>query len=123
MPSQTENRTEEFLLREGAFRRRSAARREVLGRMACIWAKAEAVGNNPSLYGYQVVKCTGLQSGIVQPILHDLEDYGALSSELETVEPGLTSRPPRRLYSPADTDWGQQFKETLEPPSNCNFNE
>jgi hypothetical protein len=123
MPSQTENRTEEFLLREGAFHRRSAARREVLGCIACIWAKAEAAGNDPSLYGYQVVKCTGLQSGIVQPILHDLEDYGALSSERETLDPTTTRRPPRRLYGPVDTDWGQQFRETLEPPSSCNFDE
>jgi PadR family transcriptional regulator, regulatory protein PadR len=48
------------------------------------------------VYGYDVMKSTGLGSGTLYPILGRLTDEGWLRTEV--VDSEIAGRPPRRLY-------------------------
>ena len=61
-------------------------------------AVLRALSNRPSdwLYGLELAKLTGLQSGSLYPILIRLDDRGLLESEW--LEPSDRGRPPRHAY-------------------------
>lgn len=65
-----------------------------------------------AVYGYALMKATGLKSGTLYPILMRLTDRGYLTSNWEQSEtPG---RPPRQIYKL--TPKGQAYKRrVLEP--------
>ena len=50
------------------------------------------------VYGYEVMRATGLPSGVVYPILRRLEGAGRLVSWWEDVDPVAVGRPRRRVY-------------------------
>jgi PadR family transcriptional regulator len=50
-------------------------------------------------YGFDLIDQTKIKSGTLYPILIRLEKAGWLESRLENVDPRLTGRPARRLYS------------------------
>ena len=50
------------------------------------------------VYGYEVMRATGLPSGVVYPILRRLEKAGRLVSVWEQVDPVAVGRPRRRMY-------------------------
>lgn len=50
------------------------------------------------LYGFEVIRGTGLASGTIYPILARLEEAGWLEGERETINPQAEGRPPRKYY-------------------------
>ena len=54
------------------------------------------------LYGYEIIKATGLSGGTVYPILGRLEDAGWIDSRREQIIPKEAGRPPRRYYHLTD---------------------
>jgi PadR family transcriptional regulator, regulatory protein PadR len=62
------------------------------------FAVLAALGNRPAdwLYGLELAKLTGLQSGSLYPILIRLADRGLLESRW--LEPTERGRPPRHAY-------------------------
>ena len=50
------------------------------------------------LYGFDLIRVTGLPSGTVYPILQRLEGEGWLSSAWEQIDPTELGRPRRRFY-------------------------
>lgn len=62
------------------------------------------------MYGYEISRKTGLQSGTLYPILMRLAERGLLETRWENVEPG---KPPRHMYRL--TANGLQFAKELLP--------
>lgn len=50
------------------------------------------------MYGFEIIRGSGLQSGTVYPVLGRLEDAGWLSARGEVIDPHAEKRPPRRYY-------------------------
>lgn len=50
------------------------------------------------MYGFEVIRGTGLASGTIYPILARLEEAGWLEGERETINPQAEGRPPRKYY-------------------------
>jgi PadR family transcriptional regulator PadR len=50
------------------------------------------------VYGFEVIRGTGLASGTIYPILARLEEAGWLEGERETINPQAEGRPPRKYY-------------------------
>jgi DNA-binding PadR family transcriptional regulator len=71
--------------------RNTGATRQVLG------VFLESPGDK--VFGFDVIRSTGLASGTVYPILQRLEGEGWLTSHWEDIAPELEGRPARRLYS------------------------
>lgn len=51
------------------------------------------------VYGYEVIKDTGLPSGTVYPILANLSQKGWVREEWEHLDPSAAGRPARRNYT------------------------
>jgi hypothetical protein len=115
----SESSGEDFLKEHGLIQRSSLQRRQLLGCLGCRWSRQCAESNAPEAYGYQIMKCTGLKSGVVFPLLQSLENAGIVESSWEQIDPNTVGRPPRRLFSPAETEVGQEFAATLAPPTEC----
>jgi DNA-binding PadR family transcriptional regulator len=49
-------------------------------------------------YGYELMRRTGFPSGKLYPVLARLERAGWLTKELESIDPSIEGRPPRRMY-------------------------
>jgi hypothetical protein len=115
----TKSSGEEFLKEHGLIQRSSLQRRRLLGCLSCRWSTQCAENSASEAYGYQIMKCTGLKSGVVFPLLQSLEKVGVVESSWEQVDPVTAGRPPRRLFSPAETEIGQEFAANLAPPIEC----
>lgn len=111
---------EEALIALGVIQRRSPQKRIVLGCLACRWAESrEGSDQVPVAYGYQIVKCSGLPAGTVYPILHQLEEGGAITSAMESINPNFRGRNPRRLIHPAESEISRSFLEAAVVPDVC----
>ena len=66
--------------------------------------------------GYEVCKMTGLRSGIVYPLLHELNQKSCLSSEWNEVEENSTG-PRKKLYqiTPSGLKSGRKLIDTEFP--------
>ncbi len=114
-----ESPSEELLIEEGLINRRSVQRRAIIGCTGCRWLKAEQQGQEPSFYGYELMKCTRIKGGTIYPILHRLANVGVIIAEQEDINAHIEGRPPRALYYPADSELGIAFYERLEIPEIC----
>jgi hypothetical protein len=114
----SESPGEDFLKERGLIQRTSVQRSQLLGCLSCHWSRQCDESSTPA-YGYQIMKCTGLKSGVVFPLLKSLENAGVVKSSWEEIDPNTARRPPRRLFSPAETEMGQEFAATLVPPTEC----
>lgn len=110
---------EDFLKEHGLVQRSSKQRQQLLGCLGCRWNKEPTDNVTPRAYGYQIIKCTGIKSGVVFPLLQSLENAGVVESSWEDIDPGTEGRPPRRLFKPSESQLGQKFAATLTPPSEC----
>ncbi len=50
-------------------------------------------------YGFELMRCTGLASGSLYPMLARLEEAGWLTGGKENIDPSTEGRPPRRHYT------------------------
>ncbi len=112
------NPTEEFLMGVGALNRRSSTQREVLGCIACKCGGPDSENSN-GVWGYQIIRCTGLGASTVYPILQRLEDADVLTSAKETVNSMDPDKPPRRLHMLSTSALGIDVRTFLVPPKNC----
>ena len=116
-----ENPAEEFLYEQGLIDRRSMQRRALLGCVGCRWLKATEQGQDAKFYGFEVIRCTRVKSGIIYPILSRLTEIGVIVREREDVNPSAEGRPPRIFYYPADSELGEAFLHKLELPQECSL--
>lgn len=70
--------------------------RRTLPRMAILTVLLEH--QQEELYGLQVIELTGMESGVVYPILRRLDKIGWVTSRLEKADPSAVGRPLRRFY-------------------------
>lgn len=112
---------EEILLEHGTFVRRSAPRRMLLGCLGCRWATSRErdPGTPASTYGYEILECGKLESGVMYPILDSLESGGVIVRVREEVNAVYEERPPRRYILPAETELGQAVEAALSRPTIC----
>ena len=122
MPRVRKEPGEETLIALGVIQRRSPQRRVILGCLACRWvASGQSDEQRPVAYGYQIMKCSGLPSGTVYPILQQLEEGGATATTRENVNPNFEGRNPRRLIQPAESEVGRSLLETATVPDVCHL--
>ncbi|HVA11342.1 MAG TPA: PadR family transcriptional regulator [Candidatus Dormibacteraeota bacterium] len=110
---------EEVLKEQGAISKRSVQRQAVIGCIGCRWLKAEAAGSEQQFYGYELMKCTGLPSGSLYPILNQLVEAGVMTAEREQADAVQAGRPLRTYYAPGATEIGEAFRQNLEVPEVC----
>jgi hypothetical protein len=116
---------ENFLIEQGIVRKPSHQRREALGCIACRWNDTPA-DSDPKVYGYQIMKCRGIQSGTLYPMLKAMANGGLIDPHdviIDKPKQGRLGGPVRKIYTPADTELGTAFRATLEQPSDCNLGE
>lgn len=109
---------ENFLVEAGAIQRRTPQRRQILKCLGCRWNATANSKGDPSAYGLEIVKCSGISSGIVYPSLSALEKAGVIISHSAKSDQG---GPDVRAYSPSDDESGQTLAAHLGPPTNCNL--
>jgi hypothetical protein len=112
---------EEVLYEMGAIQRRSLHQQAVIGCIGCRWLEAEEAGEEPRVYGYQIMRCSQIKSGVIYPILRRLEESGALVRSEEDTNTALPGRPPKVNYIPSETEVGLAFRERLEKPQVCSL--
>jgi len=112
---------EEVLVEFGAIKRRSAQRRMILACLGCRWEASSDKNQSLTAYGLEIIKCSGLASGSVYPVLHQLELAGATTTEIETADPVALGRHPRRLIRPAENELGQSLLAAIQVPQECSL--
>jgi hypothetical protein len=109
------SRAEEFLYDNQVVGKRSNNHQQILACLACRLAR------NGVFHGYEAIQCRRLLSGSLYPVLNRLEEHDLLMSEMEETSPKDMGRPPRRVYTLADTALAQEFGATLDVPEDCNL--
>jgi hypothetical protein len=112
---------EELLCAEKLIERRSVQRRAILGCIGCRWLKAAEAGEDARVYGLEIVRCTGIKSGVAYPLLKALSETGVMIGEREDINLQYEGRPPRKYYYPTDSELGEAFWNSLEIPAVCDF--
>jgi len=112
---------EDFLYENGVIGQRSPRRRQILGCIACRWNDLRTSDLDPTVYATQIIKCAGLKSGLVSPLMSQLANGEVLEVTQEDVDPSELGRPRRVFYSPAETIVGERFDELLSVPVNCSL--
>lgn len=64
-------------------------------------------------YGYEICDLTGVRSGAVYPLLHELERKGWLESEWQEAPREGRSKPPKKLYR-LTTKGGELAKQLIK---------
>ena len=90
-------------IRDGLFElgipmRRSRVTESVLGCVACAVRNSE----EGDFHGSQILRCLGIKSGSLYPILKRLTDRGVLEKRNEGINPVEIGRPERKIYTPSD---------------------
>lgn len=114
---------ESFLIEQGLIQKHSMRRREILGCIACRW-NVNTPGTEPRVHGYQILKCRGIQSGTLYPILKALTNAGVIEPHDEIVDKpsqGRLGGPVRKTYTPVDTELGMDFQAKLVAPDECHL--
>lgn len=110
---------QEFLFEKGLIKQRSSQRAKALACLACRWAKSEENNTPPRAYGYEIIKCAGFKSGALYPVLKHLEVAGVVQAEYENLDESEAGRPRRKYLTPAQTELGEEFKDLIEAPGQC----
>lgn len=122
LDNSSDNRiAEDFLFESGAIGQRSPRRRQILGCMACRWHDLRASGLEPTVYPAQIIRCTGIKSGVIYPLMNQLADSTMLTTTREDIDPHELGRPNRIYYGPAETAIGENFEALLSVPKNCSL--
>lgn len=117
---------EKFLIDQQIIQRSSERRREVLGCIACRWNTGSTSDGDPKVYGYQILRCRGILSGTLYPILQVLADANVIEPHDEIIDKppqGKWGAPVRKTYTPVETDLGIAFRARLEKPIECQLSE
>jgi PadR family transcriptional regulator PadR len=89
--------TATLVVRQAALK--SGEVRESLSAPAAVILRRFVEAPNDELYGFQIIRETGIPSSTLYPALRLLyEDRGFLTSRYEKIDPAAEGRPPRRLY-------------------------
>lgn len=83
-----------------------------------LLASSHLLTLNETFYGIQLIRLTGLNPGMVYPLLKRFENnYQLFNSALEKIDPSVEGRPPRRLYAP--TPLGHEVTMLFQPSVNA----
>ncbi len=104
-----------MLMEAGIIKRYTNSREQVINCLGCRCLRE----SGSELHGFQVIKCSGIQAGTLYPLLREFEAAGIVVSREETIDPKSIGRPPRKLYSIANTALGKEFKKKLLSPTTC----
>ncbi len=113
--------SQEFLWNNDLIKHRSSQRARALACLACRWAKSEENDIPPQAYGYEIIKCSGIKSGALYPILKHLETVGVIESEVEDIDEVEAERPKRKYLIPVQTELGRAFRGSMETPTQCSL--
>ncbi|HEY4964057.1 MAG TPA: PadR family transcriptional regulator [Candidatus Saccharimonadales bacterium] len=109
-----ESAAEDLLVDNGLVGRGSRHRRVCIECIGCRWLTKEQNGEEPIVWGYEILKCTNMETGTLYPMLGKLAEAGVIAAEHEEY-----GRRPRTVYRPVDTELGMEFKDRLYIPKQC----
>lgn len=107
--------TEAFFADLNPLNRASEWRTQILGCIGTAWLRTAETQDVPSVFGYDIMQCTGARSLPVYSLLRKLVRHDLVVRTIDVDDRGPGSRLPipRTLYNPSNTALGSEFYELV----------